>query len=119
MASPVVRDHSIAALPEEQHLPVPIVSAQRPTVREDNGLSRAPVLVINLCSIFGCNSCHKTLSFVCIEKTFGAVNRSRGTSLRQALLPPFACPAPSHGDSRSAAIPVGVSHKSTSIAGTR
>jgi hypothetical protein len=32
MTSPVVRNDAIAKLPEVQHLPVPIVGAQRPSM---------------------------------------------------------------------------------------
>ncbi len=59
MTPPVVRDHAIAMLPEEQHLGVPVVRGQRPTVRENDRLSRAPVLVVNLCSVLRGNSRHK------------------------------------------------------------
>src|SRR5271154_169339 len=50
VATPVVRHHAIALLEEEQHLYVPIVTAQRPTVMKHNGLSRlwTPVLVKDL-----------------------------------------------------------------------
>ncbi|MCY1369858.1 hypothetical protein D9M69_569160 [compost metagenome] len=44
----VERDDAVAALGEEQHLGVPHVGAQRPTVAEDDGLAAAPVLVIEL-----------------------------------------------------------------------
>jgi hypothetical protein len=45
VTAPVVRDYAISPLPEEQHLIVPRVAAERPSVREHNGLTRAPVLV--------------------------------------------------------------------------
>jgi hypothetical protein len=52
VAAPVVRDHAIALLAEIQHLSVPIVRGQRPTVRKGDRLSFAPVFVENLCSVF-------------------------------------------------------------------
>jgi transposase len=42
MSAPVVGDDAITATEEEQHLCVPIVSLQRPAVREDNWLSWCP-----------------------------------------------------------------------------
>ena len=62
MTAPVVRDHAIATLAEEQHLPVPVVRAERPAVAEDDRLSLAPVLVVNRCSIFYCNCAHVIFS---------------------------------------------------------
>ena len=77
MTPPVVRDHAIAALPEEQHLPVPVVRGQRPTVREHDWLSRAPVLVVNLCSVFRRDSRHKTLSFCRVNPESGIPGHRR------------------------------------------
>src|SRR5713101_1484877 len=67
MASPVVGDHAITTLPEEKHLRVPVVPAQRPTVRKNNRLSRAPVLVVNLRSVLHRYRCHKISSLLCCE----------------------------------------------------
>ena len=50
--APVVGDDAIALLEEEQHLSVPVIRRERPAVRENNRLSSAPVLVIDLCSVF-------------------------------------------------------------------
>src|ERR1022692_1419475 len=50
--SPVVRDHSIATLAEEQHLSVPVVRGERPPVTEHDGLPLSPVLVENRRAIF-------------------------------------------------------------------
>src|SRR3954466_16036091 len=47
MATPVVGDDAIAVLEKEQHLRIPVVGRERPTVAEDDGLSAAPVLVVN------------------------------------------------------------------------
>src|SRR5580704_12166731 len=58
MASPVVRNDAIATLPEEQHLAVPVVRSQRPAMRKHDRLPLAPILVIDLRTVFGCNRCH-------------------------------------------------------------
>src|SRR5580704_11468911 len=47
MATAVMGDHAIATMQEEKQLRVPIIGRQWPTVRKDNRLSRAPVLVVN------------------------------------------------------------------------
>jgi hypothetical protein len=41
-------DHTEALAEEEEHLRVPIVRAQRPTVTKDDGLSFTPVFVIDV-----------------------------------------------------------------------
>jgi len=58
MAASVVSDDAIAVLEEEQHLRVPIIGRQRPTMTEDNGLSFAPVLEIDLRAVLGGNRVH-------------------------------------------------------------
>src|SRR5271169_549449 len=63
--SPVMCDDSIATLAEEQHLSVPVVRGERPAVAEYYGLSCAPVLVVNLGVVFGCDRRHKMLSLNC------------------------------------------------------
>jgi hypothetical protein len=65
MASPVMRDHTIAVLAEKQHLSIPVVRRERPTVTEHYGLACSPVLVENLGTVFH-RDCGHTLSF---EKT--------------------------------------------------
>jgi hypothetical protein len=65
VATPVVRDDAETVLREEKHLPVPHVGIQGPAVREGNGRASAPVLVVNLRSIFRCDCTHETLSFFC------------------------------------------------------
>src|SRR5882724_3020287 len=63
MPPPVMRDHAIAPLAEEEHLPVPVVRGKWPAVRENDRLTRSPIFVINLRAILGCDRCH-TSSFV-------------------------------------------------------
>src|SRR4030095_847082 len=48
VASPVMGDDPIALFKEEQHLRVPVIGRQRPAVAEDDRLSLAPVLVIDV-----------------------------------------------------------------------
>src|SRR3984957_11877891 len=44
----VMGDHPIAVMQEEQHLVIPVVRAERPTMAENYRLSFTPVLVVNL-----------------------------------------------------------------------
>jgi hypothetical protein len=48
MATPVVGDHAEAVAEEEQHLRVPIIGRQRPAVAKHDGLTFAPVFIVNL-----------------------------------------------------------------------
>src|SRR2546423_15346984 len=48
MTSPVMGDDAVAVFEEEQHLRVPVIGRQRPAVAEDDGLSFAPVLIIDV-----------------------------------------------------------------------
>src|SRR5579864_2402251 len=59
VSPPVVSNHAIAAFAEEQHLCVPIIGGQWPAVAKYDGLTLAPVLVIDLRSIFRCNRRHR------------------------------------------------------------
>jgi hypothetical protein len=45
---------------EEQHLVVPVVRAERPTMAENYGLSFTPVLVEDFRSVFGRNRRHES-----------------------------------------------------------
>src|SRR5260370_11770675 len=55
---PVVRYHAIATSSKEKHLAVPVIRGQRPTVRENDGLSGTPVLVVDLGSVLHCHGIH-------------------------------------------------------------
>src|SRR5438874_7100260 len=48
VASPVMGDDAIALFEEEQHLRVPVIGRQRPTMAEDDGLSFAPIFIIDV-----------------------------------------------------------------------
>src|SRR6266403_1416994 len=67
MSPPVVCNHAIAVLEEEQHLRVPIIGRQRPAVRENDRLTCSPILVIDLRSVFRCDCAHKILSFLTVS----------------------------------------------------
>src|SRR5208282_4379662 len=62
VAAAVVRDAAVAALRQKQHLVFEGIRAEWPAMAEDYGLSLAPVLVVDLSSVFGCDGGHKMLS---------------------------------------------------------
>ena len=53
MAAAIMGDAAIAARREEEHLVLEGVGAERPAMAEDDRLSRAPVLVVNLRPVLG------------------------------------------------------------------
>src|SRR5437016_8741716 len=64
VTSSVMGNDAIAVFEEEQHLRVPIVGAERPAVAEHDGLTFAPVLIIDVdvssvfssdCYVWHCN----------------------------------------------------------------
>src|SRR5271165_3348527 len=59
MAAAVVSDHAKAVVEEKHHLRVPIISGQRPAVTKYDRLTFAPVLVIDLRSVFRRNCWHE------------------------------------------------------------
>src|SRR5262245_38554677 len=63
MAAPVMSDDSISLPEQVEHLGVPVVGAQWPTMMEDDGLRVlwTPVLVENFHSVLGGNRAHLTL----------------------------------------------------------
>src|SRR5207237_9064769 len=48
MPAPVMGNDAITVIQKEQHLRVPVIGRQRPAVAEDDGLSFAPVFVIDV-----------------------------------------------------------------------
>src|SRR5215813_13212873 len=58
MSAPIRRDDPITFGEEEQHLRVPIVRTERPAMAEHDGLSFAPVFVVNSYSVFGFDVAH-------------------------------------------------------------
>src|SRR6476659_10015164 len=71
MATAIVGNAAIAIRGKEVHLVLKGVRRQWPAVTEDNRLSGAPILIVNLCSILRCDSAHNTLSFLlCRSRRF-------------------------------------------------
>src|ERR1039458_4594699 len=62
VAAPVMGDAAITVGRQEEHLRLPTVRTQRPPVTEYDGLTRAPVLVVDLCSVFGGDRVHVMVS---------------------------------------------------------
>src|ERR1700692_4858581 len=60
MPAAIMGYNPIAMMQEEQHLVIPVVRAERPTMAENYRLSFTPVLVVDLCAIFGRNSGHES-----------------------------------------------------------
>src|ERR1700731_4118830 len=71
MSAPVVGYNAITLVQEEQHLRIPIVGRERPAVAKHDGLTFAPVLVINLDTVFCGDGCHGMTSLIC-WKSVGA-----------------------------------------------
>src|SRR5207302_4184786 len=72
MPAPVMGNDAITVIQKEQHLRVPVIGRQRPTVAEDDGLSFAPIFIIDV-----------DLSSVLL--TNGAVSHGSGSFLRALL----------------------------------
>ena len=53
VASAVMGDDAEAVVQEEQHLRIPVVGRKRPAMAEDYGLTRTPILVKYLGTVFG------------------------------------------------------------------
>src|SRR3712207_5736497 len=73
MATPVMSDHAVALVEEEEQLRIPIVTAQRPPMVEDDGLGTLgpPVLVVDFRTVFSGDCAHCLRSCACArgEKT--------------------------------------------------
>src|SRR5580692_8632865 len=65
MTAAVMGDAAISARGEEEHLVFESVRAERPSVAEDHRRSGAPVLVVNLRAVFGCERAHVAFSLGC------------------------------------------------------
>src|SRR5438270_176825 len=63
VTAPVMCDDAIAVIQEEHHLRVPVVARKRPTVRENDRLAAAPILVIELRAVFRRDGTHGSGSF--------------------------------------------------------
>src|SRR6185295_19599192 len=65
MAAPVMGDDAVALVEEIEHLRIPIIATQRPSMVEDDrlGILGAPVLVIDFRAVLGGNHTHRAFSF--------------------------------------------------------
>jgi hypothetical protein len=61
VSAAVMGDDSIAVIEEEEKLCVPIIGRKRPAMTENDGLTFAPVLVINPDPVFRCDHIHFAL----------------------------------------------------------
>src|SRR6202041_831895 len=62
MAPTVMRDDAVSVQPEEQHLAVPIVRAERPAMVEHDRPTCSPILVVDLCTVLHCDAAHESFS---------------------------------------------------------
>ena len=78
VTAPVMRDDAIAVGKEEQQLVVPVVRRKRPAVMKHDGLCvlRAPVLVENLSTVFGCDHWHIIPPVFGCEATEAVISRA-------------------------------------------
>jgi hypothetical protein len=63
VSATVVRDAAVTVVSEKHHLIFPRIRTKRPTMTENDGLSGAPIFVINLRSVFDGYSWHSASSF--------------------------------------------------------
>src|SRR5262245_31710394 len=75
MATTIVRHYSEALLCEEQHLGVPHIGVQRPSVREGDDRTLAPVFVIDRRAILYCDRAHVRISLMTCLRS-GITSRS-------------------------------------------
>jgi hypothetical protein len=59
MAAAVVGYAAISSVSQKKHLILKGIRAQGPAMTEDHGLSRSPILVVNLRTVFHCNRTHE------------------------------------------------------------
>ncbi len=58
VAAAVVGDNAIAMIEEEHHLRIPVIGRQRPAMTEHDGLTRSPILVVDLGAVLGLEGGH-------------------------------------------------------------
>src|SRR5579863_382018 len=84
MSAPVMSNHAKTALEKEHHLRVPIVCRERPAMMKEKRLSRSPILVINLRSVFCSDRSHDSFSFLKL-RTSQIANSQAEPKLRVVL----------------------------------
>src|SRR5215469_1853880 len=67
VAAAIVCHHAIAVTEKEQHLVVPVVGRERPTVAENDGLALAPVFVKNFNTVLRFDKAHVTLPGISVR----------------------------------------------------
>src|SRR5262249_35201926 len=67
MAPAIVGDDAIAVIEKEQHLGVPVIGRERPTVAEHDGLTLAPVFVKNFNAVLRFDKTHVTLPDISVQ----------------------------------------------------
>src|ERR1700722_13311946 len=68
MPASVMCNNAVTVLTQEQHLSIPRIRGQRPAMREHYRLSGAPVLEIDLCTIFCSSRIHVTFSLIILVR---------------------------------------------------
>jgi hypothetical protein len=63
VAAAIMGDNAIVVVGKEQHLRVPVIGRQRPTMAEHDGLTLAPVLVEDLDAVLCRDRAHVTSPF--------------------------------------------------------
>src|SRR5664280_1567619 len=63
VAATIMGDAAAVVGRQEHHLAFPGIGAERPAVTENDGFSCAPVLVIDLCAVFGGERVHDLVSY--------------------------------------------------------
>jgi hypothetical protein len=69
VAAPVMCDDAEAVTLEEKHLCIPVIGRKRLAMAEDNRLTRAPVLVVDLCAVLGGDRAHPVDPLACSGDT--------------------------------------------------
>ena len=63
VTAPVMGDAAISMRSEKEHLVFKRIRGERPAVTEDHRLPGAPVIVVNLRTVFGCECTHDPCPF--------------------------------------------------------
>ena len=68
MAPAIDANHPVALVNKEQHLSIPVVGTERPTMVEDDRLAASPVFVEDLCAVVGGDRAHGLDSVAAVGK---------------------------------------------------
>jgi hypothetical protein len=85
MAAAIMSNNAVAVVPQKQHLGVPGVCGERPSMRERDDRTGAPVLEVDLRAVFHCRGRHGIRSFMMglVGRRFGIVHRLGERHLRE------------------------------------